>query len=92
MRTPASQSLSPRELEVLMLVADGRPNKNIARTLYISETTVKTHLAHIFTKLGSTTEQRPSRLPSTGASPVETVRCPPRSRHPTRRTFPLRRP
>ena len=35
-----------------MLVADGRPNKNIARTLYISETTVKTHLAHIFTKLG----------------------------------------
>jgi len=52
MRTPPGQSLSPRELEVLALVADGRPNKDIARTLYISETTVKTHLAHIFTKLG----------------------------------------
>ncbi|MEJ7803923.1 MAG: response regulator transcription factor [Candidatus Limnocylindria bacterium] len=51
MRAPAGQSLSPRELEVLMLVADGSPNKEIARTLYISETTVKSHLAHIFTKL-----------------------------------------
>ncbi len=51
MRAPAGQSLSPRELEVLKLVADGSPNKEIARTLYISETTVKSHLAHIFTKL-----------------------------------------
>ena len=52
MRTPPSQSPSPRELEVLRLVADGRPNKEIAWTLYISETTVKTYLAHLFTKLG----------------------------------------
>jgi len=52
MRTPPGQSLSPRELEVLALVAEGRPNKDIARVLFISETTVKTHLAHIFTKLG----------------------------------------
>ncbi len=52
MRTPPGQSLSPRELEVLTLVADGRQNKDIGRTLYISETTVKSHLAHIFTKLG----------------------------------------
>jgi len=52
MREPPGRSLSPREAEVLMLVADGRPNKEIARTLYISETTVKSHLAHIFTKLG----------------------------------------
>ncbi|MCA1690979.1 MAG: response regulator transcription factor [Actinobacteria bacterium] len=52
MRKPAGQSLSPRELEVLTLVAEGRPNKDIGRRLYISETTVKTHLAHIFTKLG----------------------------------------
>jgi DNA-binding NarL/FixJ family response regulator len=51
-RKPPGQSLSPRESEVLMLVAEGRPNKEIARTLYISETTVKSHLAHIFTKLG----------------------------------------
>ncbi len=52
MREPPGRSLSPREAEVLTLVADGRANKEIARTLYISETTVKSHLAHIFTKLG----------------------------------------
>jgi len=52
MRAPAGQSLSAREVEVLMLVAEGRPNKEVARALFISETTVKTHLAHIFTKLG----------------------------------------
>ncbi len=52
MREPAGLALSPRELEVLGLVADGKANKEIARALYISETTVKTHLVHIFTKLG----------------------------------------
>ena len=43
--------LSDRELEVLKLVADGRANKGIARALFISEGTVKTHLVHIFGKL-----------------------------------------
>ncbi len=52
MRTPPGQSLSPREREVLLLVAEGSPNKEVARRLFISETTVKSHLAHIFTKLG----------------------------------------
>lgn len=52
MRAPQGETLSPRELEVLSLVADGSPNKAIARALSISETTVKTHMAHIFTKLG----------------------------------------
>ncbi len=51
-RAPQGESLSPRELEVLGFVAEGMPNKTIARTLSISESTVKTHLAHIFTKLG----------------------------------------
>ena len=45
-------SLSARELEVLALVARGTSNKLIARELHISETTVKTHLLHVFTKLG----------------------------------------
>jgi DNA-binding NarL/FixJ family response regulator len=45
-------SLSARELEVLALVARGTSNKIIARELHISETTVKTHLLHVFTKLG----------------------------------------
>ncbi|GAA2361157.1 response regulator transcription factor [Nonomuraea africana] len=43
---------SPRELEVLRLVAAGAGNKEIARRLLISETTVKTHLRHVFGKLG----------------------------------------
>lgn len=45
-------SLSPRELEVLQLVAQGNSNPAIGRTLFLSETTVKTHLGHVFDKLG----------------------------------------
>lgn len=45
-------SLSGRELEVLRLVADGHSNTDIARRLHLSETTVKSHLAHIYPKLG----------------------------------------
>lgn len=44
-------SLSARELEVLDLVARGRSNHEIAAALFISETTVKTHLGHVFAKL-----------------------------------------
>jgi len=46
------RSLSARELEVLALVARGVSNKIIAKDLRISEATVKTHLIHIFAKLG----------------------------------------
>jgi len=52
MRAPAAEALSAREVEVLSLVARGAANKEVARSLFISETTVKTHLSHIFTKLG----------------------------------------
>jgi len=45
-------SLSTREIDVLQLVAAGRSNSEVAASLFISETTVKSHLAHIFTKLG----------------------------------------
>ncbi|GIH80359.1 response regulator [Planobispora longispora] len=51
-RTPAPAELSERERTVLGLVARGCTNKEAAATLFISETTVKTHLAHIYTKLG----------------------------------------
>jgi DNA-binding NarL/FixJ family response regulator len=45
-------ALSPREVEVLRLVADGATNQTAARQLLVSETTIKTHLLHIYTKLG----------------------------------------
>ena len=44
--------LTARELEVLRLVGRGQSNTTIAGTLFIAETTVKTHVAHILTKLG----------------------------------------
>jgi DNA-binding NarL/FixJ family response regulator len=46
--------LTPRELSTLRLMADGKSNKDIANALGISERTVKTHLAHLFEKLGVT--------------------------------------
>ncbi|WP_291313884.1 LuxR C-terminal-related transcriptional regulator [Corynebacterium sp. UBA2622] len=50
-RTPRS-SLTPRELEVLQLVAGGASNREIGRELMLSEATVKSHLVHIYDKLG----------------------------------------
>ena len=53
MRRPQpADSLSPREVEVLRLVARGLSNAEIGRELYISEATVKTHLLRSFAKLG----------------------------------------
>jgi DNA-binding NarL/FixJ family response regulator len=51
-RGPVDRSLSAREIEVLTLVARGISNKIIGKDLRISEATVKTHLLHIFAKLG----------------------------------------
>jgi DNA-binding NarL/FixJ family response regulator len=44
--------LSRREEEVLDLIAQGFSNKDIAKTLYISEATVKVHVRHVLEKLG----------------------------------------
>ncbi len=49
-----ADDLSEREREVLRLVAQGLPNKRIARELKISEKTVKAHLTHIFQRIGVT--------------------------------------
>src|SRR6186713_860705 len=46
--------LTPRELTTLRLMADGQSNKEIAGTLGIGERTVKSHLGHLFEKLGVT--------------------------------------
>jgi DNA-binding NarL/FixJ family response regulator len=53
-RLPTQEVLSARELEILSLVARGASNKETAHQLHISEATVKTHLIHIFGKLGVT--------------------------------------
>lgn len=45
-------ALSPRELEILQALATGASNKQIAQRLFISEATVKTHLIHVYQKLG----------------------------------------
>lgn len=50
MRAPLPK-LTERQVEVLKLLATGASNREIARTLFVTEATVKTHLAHIFTKL-----------------------------------------
>ncbi|WP_338089852.1 response regulator transcription factor [Nonomuraea basaltis] len=51
-RKPAPAPLSQRELEVLELIAQGSTNREAAKRLFISETTVKTHLLHVYAKLG----------------------------------------
>ena len=51
LRSP-SVSLSAREIEVLQLVADGASNAEIARRLFVTDATVKSHLVHVFSKLG----------------------------------------
>ncbi len=52
MRAPAEEALSAREVQVLTMVSQGASNKEIGHQLHISEATVKTHLTHIFEKLG----------------------------------------
>ena len=52
MRRPAEEALTSREVEVLGLVARGSSNAEIAGALFISEATVKTHLVHVYDKLG----------------------------------------
>jgi DNA-binding NarL/FixJ family response regulator len=54
--------LTPRELAALRLLANGESNKEIATSLEISERTVKSHLAHLFEKLGVTSRTEAVRV------------------------------
>jgi DNA-binding CsgD family transcriptional regulator len=49
---PSGAALTRREREVLGLVSQGLSNRQIARTLWIAESTVKVHIRHVFEKLG----------------------------------------
>ncbi|MGP9612666.1 response regulator [Brachybacterium sp. AOP42-B2-9] len=51
MTNPAT-ALSPRETEILEALATGATNREVAKALFISESTVKTHLVHLYDKLG----------------------------------------
>ncbi|MDN5725863.1 MAG: response regulator transcription factor, partial [Propionibacteriales bacterium] len=51
-RSRSSQTLTKREVEILELLAGGATNRAMAKELFISEATVKTHLVHVFDKLG----------------------------------------
>lgn len=54
-RAPSSnRALSAREREVITLVARGRSNRSVAEELFVSEATVKSHLTHVYEKLGVT--------------------------------------
>ncbi|MGW5847245.1 response regulator [Streptomyces sp. NPDC055254] len=64
MRTPA-EALTKRELEVLQLVADGLSNQQISKKLFLSQATVKSHLVHIYAKLG--VDSRTSAVAAAGS-------------------------
>jgi DNA-binding NarL/FixJ family response regulator len=51
--SPAGPQLSPRESQVLRLLAEGMSVAGIARQLYVSESTAKTHISKLYEKLGS---------------------------------------
>ena len=61
MRNPLPK-LTDRETQVLRLLATGSANKEISRALFVTEATVKTHLAHIFTKLDVDSRSRAIRV------------------------------
>ena len=61
MRAPLPR-LTDREVEVLRLLATGATNREIARELFVTEATVKSHLVHVFTKLGVDSRSRAVHL------------------------------
>ena len=76
--TPPLRELTPRELDVLALLGQGRPTPEIARELFISEATVKVHLRHIIEKLGvSDRTQAAVRAIELGLVRLETGRASP---------------
>jgi DNA-binding NarL/FixJ family response regulator len=59
---PIAEPLTPREIQVLEFLAEGRPNKGIAEALRISDQTVKFHVASILGKLGAANRTEAVRI------------------------------
>jgi len=57
----AELGMTPRELEVLELMAQGMSNREIAEKLFVSENTIKTHSSRVFDKLGRSGGRRPCK-------------------------------
>jgi DNA-binding CsgD family transcriptional regulator len=60
-KPPADSGLTPREREILSLVAEGYSNAQLARMLWVTEQTVKFHLSNIYRKLAVTNRTEASR-------------------------------
>ena len=60
------ETLSPRELHILQLVAEGQSNKEIARGLGIAPETVKTHVSKVFGKLGASNRAQAAAMVANG--------------------------
>ena len=56
-RAAARYALSPRETEVLAIWATGRSSRSIEKSLFIAQSTVKTHLNHLYAKTGTANRQ-----------------------------------
>ncbi|MCA2219201.1 response regulator transcription factor [Jidongwangia harbinensis] len=85
MNAPPPRVLSPRELDVLRLAAEARTNLQIARSLHLSEATVKRHLRSIFAKLNAV-----SRIDAVNKAVAASLIGPPNSKGNT--SVPRRRP
>jgi DNA-binding NarL/FixJ family response regulator len=67
-------SLTPTELEVVQLVIDGLNNPEVAARLFMSRGTVKTHLSHVYTKLGVTNRTELATMPAAHTHPADVSR------------------
>jgi DNA-binding CsgD family transcriptional regulator len=61
----AALGMTPRELEVLQLIAEGLSNKEMAERLFVSENTIKTHTSRVFDKLGASRRTQAVQLAKT---------------------------
>jgi DNA-binding NarL/FixJ family response regulator len=82
--------LTPRESDVLRLIAAGRSNREIARALFVSEATVKTHVNRIFAKTGSRDRAQAMRYAYTHDFADPPDQAPPRADARPRRALPGR--